>query len=51
MNRVNTKTFYLITVFVFLCSCFAAETLAQNPQPAPTLPAGMTGSNADDPRI
>jgi len=50
MNRIRTNTFRLLTVFVFLCSCFAAETLAQSPQPAPTLPAGMTGSDTNDPR-
>jgi hypothetical protein len=33
-----------------LCSCFAAATLAQNLEPTPTLPAGMTGSNTNDPR-
>ena len=48
MNRIRNNTFCLLTVFIFLCSCFAAETLAQNPQP--TLPAGMTGSDASDPR-
>lgn len=50
MSRIHTNAFRLLTVFVFLCSCFAAETLAQNPQPAPTLPAGMTGSDTTDPR-
>ena len=48
MNQIRNNTFCLLTVFIFLCSCFAAETLAQNPQP--TLPAGMTGSDASDPR-
>ncbi len=69
MYRVHT--FRLLTVFLFLCSCFAAATLAQTalpsptpepkaanqdagnpfaPQPAPPLPAGMTGSDANDPR-
>ena len=50
MNRVCTNAFSLITVFVFLCSCFAAAALAQNPPSAPPLPAGMTGSDATDPR-
>ncbi len=51
MNQERTHIFSLLLVFVFLCSCFAARTLAQeNPQPAPTLPAGMTGSDASDPR-
>jgi hypothetical protein len=50
MNRIRTNTFRLLAVLIFLSSCFATETLAQNPQPAPTLPAGMTGSDANDPR-
>ena len=51
MNRVCTDAFRLLTVFVFLCSCFAAAVSAQqNPQPAPTLPPGMTGSDTNDPR-
>ena len=70
MNRVRTATFQLLVAFLFLCSCFAAETLAQTsspspapsaspaaapanpfaPQPAPPLPAGMTGSDVNDPR-
>lgn len=51
MNRVNTIAFHLLTVLFILCSCFAAETPAQNLEPAPTLPAGMTGSNTNDPRF
>jgi hypothetical protein len=51
MNRVHTIAFRLLTASLFLCACFAAATRAQNPQPAPTLPAGMTGSNTDDPRF
>jgi hypothetical protein len=51
MKRVHTIAFRLLTVSLFLCSCFAATTLAQaNLEPAPTLPAGMTGSNTNDPR-
>ena len=50
MNQILPNTSRLLTVFVFLCSCFAARTLAQNPPPAPTLPAGMTGSDMSDPR-
>ena len=52
MNRV--RTFRLLAASVFLCSCFATATMAQNnpfaPVPAPPLPAGMTGSDANDPR-
>src|SRR3954464_13170910 len=43
----------LITAFLTLL-CFAAVGLGQQnpfaPQPAPPLPAGMTGSDASDPR-
>ena len=49
MNRVHTFTFYVLTAFLVLCSCFAAGTTAQAPTPAPTLPPGMTGSDANDP--
>lgn len=64
MNRLIT--FRLIATSLFLCTCFAATTPAQTPapspspsatpkspfapEPAPTLPPGMTGSNANDPR-
>jgi hypothetical protein len=48
MNRIRTDIFRLLTVLVFLGSCFAARTLAQTP--APTLPPGMTGSDVNDPR-
>ena len=50
MNRVHTIAFFLLTVLLLLCSSFAAVTLAQGPPQAPPLPAGMTGSNANDPR-
>jgi hypothetical protein len=66
MNRVGTVTLQLLLAFVVLGSCRAAKTLAQTPspspspsatpanpfapQPAPPLPAGMTGSDVDDPR-
>src|SRR6185295_10624464 len=64
MNRLIA--FRLIATSLFLCTCFAATTPAQTPspspspsatpgnpfapEPAPTLPPGMTGSNANDPR-
>jgi len=48
MKRVRTNAFRLLIVFGFICSCFAAEILAQTP--APTLPPGMTGSDTSDPR-
>jgi len=78
MHRVHPIPFRLIFATLFLCSCFAAPTLAQTPsssptpaaqatpeakpadkvaqsnpfapEPAPPLPAGMTGSDANDPR-
>jgi hypothetical protein len=52
MNRVlHTFAFRLLAASLVLCSCFAAATLkAQTPESAPSLPAGMTGSDANDPR-
>ena len=51
MNQIHAIAFRLmLTVFV-LFGCFTAIALAQGaPEPAPTLPPGMTGSNANDPR-
>lgn len=60
MNRV--RSFCLFAASFVLFACFAANALAQTatpapqpqnpfaPQPAPPLPAGMTGANASDPR-
>jgi hypothetical protein len=66
MNHARTFAFRLLIAFVVLGSAFAASTLAQTPtptptpatqpanpfapQPAPPLPEGMTGSDANDPR-
>jgi hypothetical protein len=51
MNRFHAITFRLLTAFLFLCSCLAVDTAAQSAlESAPPLPAGMKGSNADDPR-
>lgn len=53
MKQIQAINFRLILSFSVLCLCFAAgvSTRAQqNLEPAPALPAGMTGSNADDPR-
>lgn len=51
MNRIHTIAFRLITALFVLCACFAAGTLAQGSlESAPPLPAGMTGSDANDPR-
>ena len=50
MNRIHTFAFRLAAAFFVLCICFAAGISAQTPKPAPPLPAGMTGSDANDPR-
>ena len=64
MNRLIA--FRLLVTSLFLCTCFIATTLAQTPsptpspspspsnpfapEPAPTLPPGITGSDTNDPR-
>ena len=48
MNQIYTNAFRLLIVVAFLCSCFVAGASAQTT--APTLPSGMTGSDANDPR-
>jgi hypothetical protein len=48
MNRVHTFAFRLLAFFFVLG--FVVGTPAQMLEPAPKLPAGMTGSNTDDPR-
>jgi hypothetical protein len=50
MNRVHLTAFRLLIASLILCSVYTAATLAQALESAPPLPAGMTGSNADDPR-
>ena len=64
MNRVLVNAFRLLLASFVLCSCFAVKNLAQTPSPSPTpeakdpfapepappLPAGMTGSDTNDPR-
>ena len=50
MNRVHTIAFRLLTILFVSCCCFTIAALAQNLESAPPLPAGMTGSNANDPR-
>jgi hypothetical protein len=62
MNHLRTNVLLIVVASIFLC---AANAVAQTPspsptpaqpenpfapQPAPPLPAGMTGSNANDPR-
>lgn len=52
MNRVQASAFRLLIASLFLSSCFIATTLAQGQlESAPPLPAGMTGSDANDPRF
>src|SRR6185437_7057895 len=65
MNYVRTFASRLLITSAFLALCLAATTYAQTPSPTPTpaapenpfaptpappLPAGMTGSDANDPR-
>ncbi|HKG47570.1 MAG TPA: hypothetical protein VKB02_12625 [Pyrinomonadaceae bacterium] len=75
MNRLHEIPLRLLITAIVLCSCFAAQSLAQTPspspspaaskpakkkkdkkkdpfaiEPAPPLPAGMTGSDTNDPR-
>lgn len=56
MNRIKSFAFRLAAVNLFVVALFAVSALAQGeqnpfaPPPAPPLPAGMTGSNASDPR-
>ena len=51
MNRINFITFRFAAAFFVFGICFAAPVSAQTPQTAPTLPAGMTGSDIADPRF
>jgi len=66
MNQLRTVTFRLLALSILLAAALAANTFAQTPtptptpaaepqnpfapQPAPPLPAGMSGSDASDPR-
>jgi hypothetical protein len=51
MNRVHNFVFRFLTICLVLCACFAVSALAQAAlETAPPLPAGMTGSDANDPR-
>jgi hypothetical protein len=66
MNRIRIATFHLLIALIVSGSGFATKTLAQTPSPtpapaaeppnpfaplpAPPLPAGMTGSDVNDPR-
>ena len=48
MNRA--KTFNFIAILFILFGCLVVGTPAQGLEPAPKLPAGMKGSNPNDPR-
>lgn len=50
MYQKRFNAFRSIIVLLFLCSCFAVGTSAQTLESAPKLPAGMTGSDTNDPR-
>jgi hypothetical protein len=51
MKRIYDFTFQLVMAAAIICSGLAATSLAQAAlEKAPPLPAGMTGSNANDPR-
>lgn len=49
MNRIRI-TFSFTAILFVLIGCLSAETSAQGIEPAPKLPAGMKGSNPNDPR-
>jgi len=51
MMKPNTNISFRSLIFtLLLLSCFAAFAAAQDLEPAPPLPEGMTGSDAKDPR-
>lgn len=50
MNRIEIIACRLFVALFVLGSCVAAVPAQQNLEPAPKLPAGMTGSKTDDPR-
>jgi hypothetical protein len=50
MNQKITSAFRLSFTTFVLCACLAVSAFAQGLEPAPKLPAGMTGSDVNDPR-
>ena len=50
MNRAYTITLRFLSISLLLFTSFAAASLAQTPAPKPTMPPGMKGANANDPR-
>ncbi len=52
MNRIQIIACRLFTALFILSALFSVKTLAQGAlEPAPPLPAGMTGSDVNDPRF
>lgn len=49
MNQIKTFALCLLVNWCVLCG-ISSEILAQNLEPAPALPAGMKGADANDPR-
>src|SRR5688500_3824791 len=50
MNQVRINALRLLAASLLLCCYFGAPVPAQEPKPAPTLPPGMKGADASDPR-
>lgn len=50
MNQIITTAFRLSFTLFVLCACLSAAAYAQGLESAPALPAGMTGSDVNDPR-
>ncbi len=50
MKRINIIASHFTAAFFVICLCFATVIQAQDNAAAPKLPAGMTGSDANDPR-
>lgn len=50
MKRKNFIALSVKSATISLCLAFAGVSFAQNPAPAPTMPPGMKGADANDPR-
>ena len=50
MNRIKIFASHLLMAFLVVAISFTTATFAQNAQPAPKLPDGMTGADSNDPR-
>lgn len=51
MNQIINSVFRLSFTLFVVCACVAVSAFAQGLEPAPKLPAGMTGSDVNDPRV